>query len=65
MVCEPLNIYVELCKYFCKIVLCNKYCETLDEFKKAYRSFFRRIKRYKEDISSLLTENFQIIGANT
>jgi len=35
------------------------------EFKNACKTFFRRIKRYKDDISSLLTENFQIIGANT
>lgn len=28
--------------------------QTFDEFKKACKSFFRRIKRYKEDIYSLL-----------
>jgi len=58
-----LNLIERLWKYFRKIVLYNKYYETFDEFKKACKSFFRRSKRYKEDISSLLTENFQIIGA--
>ncbi len=55
----------ELWKYFRKIVLYNKYYETFDEFKKACKSFFRRSKKHKEDISSLLTENFQIIGSST
>ena len=58
-----LNLIERLWKYFRKIVLYNKYYETFDEFKKACKSFFRNSKRYKEDISSLLTENFQIIGA--
>ena len=60
-----LNLIERLWKYFRKIVLYNKYYETFDEFKNACKSFFRRIKRYRDDISSLLTENFQIIGANT
>jgi len=60
-----LNLIERLWKYFRKIVLYNKYYETFDEFKKACKSFFRRSKKYKEDISSLLTENFQRIGTNT
>ncbi len=60
-----LNLIERLWKYFRKIVLNNKYYETFDEFEKACKSFFRRSKRYKEDISSLLTENFQIIGLKT
>ncbi|MCP5004387.1 MAG: IS630 family transposase, partial [Planctomycetes bacterium] len=60
-----LNLIERLWKYLRRIVLNNKYCETFDEFKKACKSFFRRSKRYKEDISSLLTENFQIIGTKT
>ncbi|MCP5004367.1 MAG: hypothetical protein GY941_10590 [Planctomycetes bacterium] len=57
-----LNLIERLWKYFRKKVLYNKYYETFDEFKKACKSFFRRSKKYKKDISSLLTENFQIIG---
>jgi transposase len=60
-----LNLIERLWKYFHKKVLYNKYYETFGEFKKACKSFFRRIKRYKEDLSSLLTENFQRMGANT
>jgi transposase len=60
-----LNLIERLWKYFRKIVLYNKYYETFDDFQKACKSFFRRSKRYKDDLSSLLTENFQIIGLKT
>ncbi len=60
-----LNLMERLWKYFRKIVLYNKYYETFDEFKKACKSFFRQSKKHKESISSLLTENFQIIGTST
>lgn len=60
-----LNLIERLWKYFRKIVLYNKYYETFDEFKKACKSFFRRIKRYKGELSSLMAENFQIIETNT
>ncbi|MHC4139567.1 MAG: IS630 family transposase [Planctomycetota bacterium] len=60
-----LNLIERLWKYFRKRVLYNKYYETFDEFKKACKSFFRRIKRYKGELSSLMTENFQIIKTNT
>ncbi len=60
-----LNLIERLWKYFRKRVLYNEYYETFDEFRKACKSFFRRIKRYKEDLNSLLTENFQIISSNT
>lgn len=60
-----LNLIERLWKYFRKIVLYNKYYETFEEFKRACKSFFRQIKKHKEGISSLLTENFQIIGSST
>ena len=60
-----LNLIERLWKYLRKIVLYNKYYETFAEFKNACKSFFRRIKRYKDDLSSLMTENFQIIRSNT
>jgi transposase len=60
-----LNLIERLWKYFHKIVLYNKYYETYHEFQKACKSFFKNIKRYKKDLASLLTENFQIIESNT
>ena len=60
-----LNLIERLWKYFRKRVLYNRYYETFDEFKKACKSFFRQIKRHKGELSSLLSENFQIIRSNT
>jgi len=60
-----LNLIERLWKYFHKIVLYNKYYETYHEFQKTCKSFFKNIKRYKKDLASLLTENFQIIESNT
>ena len=60
-----LNLIERLWKYFRKKILYNKYYETFDEFKKACKSFFRQIKRHKDELSSLMTENFQIIRSNT
>jgi len=60
-----LNLIERLWKYFRKIVLYNKYYETFEEFKRACISFFRQSKKHKEGISSLLTENFQIIRSST
>ena len=40
-----LNLIERLWKYFREIVLYNKYYETLDKFRNACISFFRRIKK--------------------
>ena len=60
-----LNLIERLWKYFRKKILYNKYYETFDEFKKACKSFFRQIKRHKDELSSLMAENFQVIRSNT
>jgi transposase len=60
-----LNLIERLWKFILKIVLYNKYYETFVKFKNACKSFFRRMKRYKGELSSLMTENFQIIRSNT
>jgi Transposase and inactivated derivatives len=53
-----INLIERLWKFFHKIVLYNKYYETFAEFKNVCKSFFKRIKRHKDDFSSLMTENF-------
>lgn len=58
-----LNLIERLWQFSRKIVLYDKYYEAFDEFKKACKSFFSRSKSYKKEISSLLTENFQILGS--
>jgi len=60
-----LNLIERLWKYFKKIVVYNTYYETFTEFKNACHTFFRCIKSHRKNLSSLLTENFQIIGTKT
>jgi len=54
-----LHLIERLWKYFHIIVLHNKHYEkyyaTFEEFKKAYKSFFIKIKRYNDEILSLMT----------
>lgn len=58
-----LNLIERLWLFYKKTILYNKYYETFEEFKNATKKFFRNAKKYKKSLSSLLTENFEIIGA--
>jgi len=60
-----LNLIERLWKFFKKQVLYNKYYSTFSEFKSACMEFFHKknLRRYKKELHSLLTENFQIVSA--
>jgi transposase len=58
-----LNLIERLWKYFRKQLLYNKYYEHFADFVAACRDFFERIKDHREALRTLLTENFQLIGA--
>ena len=58
-----LNLIERLRKFFKKKVLYNRYFESFDEFKTACKGFFNNIAPYQDELRSLLTENFDIIGA--
>jgi len=60
-----LNLIERLWKYFRKIVLYNRYYENFEDFKLACKTFFRNIKKYKKELSSLLRDNFQLFGIQT
>lgn len=55
-----LNLIERLWKHFRKMILYNKYYETFEEFKLACKLFFRNIKKYRNELSSLLKDNFQL-----
>jgi len=57
-----LNLIERLWKFFKKTVLYNRYYETFSEFKAACEAFFKRPRQYRQELRSLLTENFAIIG---
>jgi transposase len=60
-----LNLIERLWKFFKKTVLYNKYYATFREFKTACMEFFKKknLARHKKELTSLLTENFQIVSA--
>lgn len=56
-----LNPIERLWHYFHKKVLYNQYYETLDEFEKTVRRFFRTISKHNNELRTLLTDNFQTL----
>lgn len=59
-----LNLIERLWRFFHKKMLYNEYYDTYDKFKKCCLSFFKNIGEYKEELTTLLTEKFEIIGNN-
>lgn len=57
-----LNPIERFWKFFKKKVLYNKYYPTKDEFIAACTGFFRTVRRFEKELSTLLTDNFRIMG---
>jgi transposase len=58
-----LNLIERFWKLFKKHILYNKYYEKFSDFKNVVENFFNGgLKKYKSELETLLTENFQIIG---
>ena len=57
-----LNLIERVWKFFHKKVQYNKYYEQYSEFKTACLDFFNNFHLYKDELKTLLTDNFQIIG---
>ena len=53
-----LNLIERLWKFFKKKILYNKYYEKYEDFLSACKSFFRCRTKYRDELRSLLTENF-------
>jgi transposase len=60
-----LNLIERLWKFFKKKVLYNQYYKTFSEFRDSCLNFFKKsnLKKFKKELSSLLTDNFQIVSA--
>lgn len=56
-----LNIIERLWKFFHSKVTWNHYFETFEEFKGATLKFFRNLNKYKPELDTLLTDNFQLV----
>jgi transposase len=55
-----LNVIERLWKFFKKEILYNTYYEKFADFVEACQGFFRCRTKYKKELRSLLTENFQL-----
>ena len=58
-----LNQVERLWKFMKKKVMANQHYENLDEYKSAIVRFFRGLKKYRAQLDTLLTDNFQIMQA--
>jgi transposase len=57
-----LNPIERVWKFFKKKVLYNRYYESKAEFEEVCLKFFKYIRKYKEELSSLVTDNFEVLG---
>ena len=58
-----LNLIERLWKFMKKKTLYNKYYPTFKEFKAALGDFFMRLPDFYDELVTIITEDFQIIGA--
>lgn len=56
-----LNLIERIWKFFKKKVLYNTYHKNLEEFRKASIQFFRNIGKFKDEIASLMSHEFEFI----
>lgn len=56
-----LNTIERLWKFFHQKITYNHYFETFKEFKHESLRFFRSLEKYKPELDTLLTDNFQIL----
>lgn len=62
--CPNLNLIERLWKFLKKKVKTNNYCERFEDFQNSILNFFENIHIYQQELSSLLTLNFEIIAAS-
>ena len=58
-----LNLIERLWKFMKKKTLYNRYYPSFKDFQAALGNFFLRLPEYYDELASLITEEFQIIGA--
>jgi len=58
-----LNVIERLWRLFKKKTTYNKYYEKFSVFKETCLDFFENIEQYKDELESLMTDNFQVIQA--
>lgn len=56
-----LNLIERLWKFFHQQVTWNHYFETFKDFRQTSLKFFRNLKSYEKELSTLLTDNFKLV----
>lgn len=60
-----LNLIERLWRFLRKKVINTGFYRTKEEFRRAIAAFFANIKKYKEELESLLTFNFRLVNSQT
>ena len=58
-----LNPIERLWKFMKKKIMANHHYETIAEFRQSLSEFFRGIRKYRSELETLLTDNFEIMQA--
>lgn len=58
-----LNLIERLWRFFHQKVTWNRYFETFEEFRRVSLTFFKNLNLYEKELSTLLTDNFQLVPA--
>src|SRR3989338_965042 len=58
-----LNLIERLWRFFHQQVTWNHYFETFEEFKSTTLEFFKNLNLYQKELSTLMTDNFQLLPA--
>ena len=58
-----LNLIERLWRFFHQRATWNRYFETFEEFRKTSLNFFKNLNLYQKELSTLLTDNFQLVPA--
>ena len=58
-----LNLIERLWRFFHQRATWNRYFETFEEFRTTSLNFFKNLNIYQKELSSLLTDNFQLVPA--
>ena len=57
-----LNPSERLWKFMRKTALPNEYCESFKDWKNKVMGFFRGIRKYRPELETLISDNFELIG---
>lgn len=56
-----LNLIERLWRFFHQKITWNRYFETYEEFRRVSLKFFRNLNHYEKELSTLLTDSFQLV----